>query len=200
MSNADKDDSFDHPPEKKRAKCNDDSETVEAVEPLCWLSDAQLRSLLRVSFTPAGVGESEDGAQRSPGFIALMEGVVQKCVEKDTAAIFTQPVDRDLYPEYYQLIQHPMDLRTLRQRVRARQYSSLVRHAHTHQRARDLCDPFFSHFPLNFLPRFNTRPDSKATSTSYGPTPKITTSPPPCTSTRQELSTHTSASLCIHFC
>jgi hypothetical protein len=42
----------------------------------------------------------------------FMEGIVQKCVDQDVMTIFTQPVDRNLYPEYYQMVENPMDLGT----------------------------------------------------------------------------------------
>lgn len=51
--------------------------------------------------------------------------VVNKLTLHDSAALFNEPVDLDTLPDYGQIIKHPMDLRTIWERLESGKYTSL---------------------------------------------------------------------------
>jgi len=50
----------------------------------------------------------------------------------DTEKIFTKPVDVSRYPEYPKYIKHPMDLASMKRKIRNLEYNSLSEFEVTH--------------------------------------------------------------------
>lgn len=49
----------------------------------------------------------------------------KKLCQKDSGKIFAQPVTEDIAPEYFNIIEHPMDLSTIRSKILHEEYRSL---------------------------------------------------------------------------
>eukprot|EP00736_Rhodelphis_marinus_P012631 Rmarinus@m.6234 len=54
-----------------------------------------------------------------------LQRMLAKLMRNKNASAFNQPVDIDLYPDYYRLIAHPMDFSTIRGKVQTKAYQSL---------------------------------------------------------------------------
>eukprot|EP00898_Chlorokybus_atmophyticus_P006053 jgi/Chlat1/6449/Chrsp45S00466 len=56
--------------------------------------------------------------------VPAMEAILAKLQKKDTFGVFAEKVDRKLVPDYYDVIKHPMDFGTLREKLKAGVYST----------------------------------------------------------------------------
>uniref|UniRef100_A0A3P9DUU4 Bromodomain and PHD finger containing 3 n=1 Tax=Maylandia zebra TaxID=106582 RepID=A0A3P9DUU4_9CICH len=58
--------------------------------------------------------------------LALLRSTLDQLQEKDTAQIFTQPVDIKEVPDYLEFISHPMDFSTMRSKLESHSYRSVA--------------------------------------------------------------------------
>lgn len=56
---------------------------------------------------------------------AAMARLLDAIFQKDAQEIFTEPVDIDEVPDYMDVVTHPMDLSTIRSKLRDGKYDSL---------------------------------------------------------------------------
>ena len=52
----------------------------------------------------------------------LFEDIIQQCLDGPKSFIFAAPVSKKLYPDYYDRIEFPMDLSTMRAKTKRREY------------------------------------------------------------------------------
>lgn len=57
--------------------------------------------------------------------VSFLRGLVDLLRARDTGEIFIEPVDQSEVPDYRDIVKHPMDLSTMRNKVDAFKYASL---------------------------------------------------------------------------
>ncbi|RXG70252.1 Bromodomain-containing protein 1, partial [Armadillidium vulgare] len=58
-------------------------------------------------------------------FVHLLLQKIDQIQERDTQQIFAEPVDFEEVPDYLDVVKHPMDLSTMRQKAQAHQYQNV---------------------------------------------------------------------------
>ena len=82
------------------------------------------------STAPASMAQHSPGSSvpQLPDLRARLTRILETLIEKDPSKIFSEPVSRELYPEYFQIITSPMDLGTIQQRLAQDHYSESALH------------------------------------------------------------------------
>jgi hypothetical protein len=60
------------------------------------------------------------------GFSFILADIVQQCKNLPKSAVFHTKVDSRKYPNYYEIIKHPMDLGTIEQKVKDQCYRTMA--------------------------------------------------------------------------
>lgn len=58
-------------------------------------------------------------------FNELIEEIIDKAINFDSTKLFHQPVKKKEYPDYYAIIQNPMDMATMKTKTKRCEYQSL---------------------------------------------------------------------------
>ncbi|CAL9134315.1 unnamed protein product [Musa textilis] len=77
-----------------------------------------------VSFLSSGVSTSSQVVGTCLPERKFLEAVLDKIQKKDTYGVFAEPVDPEELPDYYDVIEHPMDFGTVRKKLATEAYRS----------------------------------------------------------------------------
>ncbi|KAL1535168.1 hypothetical protein AAHA92_31253 [Salvia divinorum] len=85
----------------------------------------QDKEVLKATDTPLQVSPLESGPTAPLPEKKLLVFILDRLQKKDTYGVFSEPVDPDELPDYFDIIKHPMDFGTVRKKLDCRAYKNL---------------------------------------------------------------------------